>query len=206
MQGGSGPAWLVDVLCKSVGVPLAEGRAGGAGAPSLDPAEVVPATSLSGAGRGLPSGGDLAWLQPHGPVLSVPVGMLVGFPGGCGCCSPGWGRNLAEMCGLVACWVGWVLTGDLSGTRTGAVGPTGHSVQGWKLHAGEAAGFLLEYWKAGADELSLSGGRRTVEHKCPAGVPEEHPPVQGTGHLLGAPGLVDEVPHLDQSFWLHPAA
>lgn len=43
-------------------------------------------------------------------------------------------------------------------------------------------------------------------HKCPAGVPEEHPPVQGTGHLLEAPGLVDEVPHLDQSFWLHPAA
>lgn len=36
-------------------------------------------------------------------------------------------------------------------------------VQGWKLHAGEAADFLLEYWKAGADELSLSGGRRTVE-------------------------------------------
>lgn len=31
------------------------------------------------------------------------------------------------MCGLVACWVGWVLTGDLSGTKTGAVGPTGHS-------------------------------------------------------------------------------
>lgn len=60
-------SYLVDVLCKSVGVPLAEGRAGGAGAPSLDPAEVVPATSLSGAGRGLPSGGDLAWLQPHGP-------------------------------------------------------------------------------------------------------------------------------------------
>lgn len=139
-------------------MPLAEVRAGGAGALSLDPAEVVPATLLSGAGRGLPSGGDLAWLQQHGPsekhrraqlttdrnlcfrahektrqrcgsmpVLSVPVGMLVGFPGGCGCCSPGWGRNLAEMCGLVACWVGWVLTGDLSGTKTGAVGPTGHS-------------------------------------------------------------------------------
>lgn len=53
--------------------------------------------------------------------------MLVGFPGGCGCCSPEWGRNLAEMCGLVACWVGWVLTGDLSGTETGAVGLTGHS-------------------------------------------------------------------------------
>lgn len=34
------------------------------------------------------------------------------------------------MCGLVACWVGWVLTGDLSGTRTGAVGLTGHSERG----------------------------------------------------------------------------
>ena len=31
------------------------------------------------------------------------------------------------MCGLVACWVGWVLTGDLSGTKTGAVGPTERS-------------------------------------------------------------------------------
>lgn len=61
------------------------------------------------------------------PVLSVPMDMLVGFPGGYGCCSPEWGRNLAEMCGLVACWVGWVLTGDLSGIKTGAVDPTGHS-------------------------------------------------------------------------------
>lgn len=39
-------------------------------------------------------------------------------------------------------------------------------VQGWKLHVGEVADFLLEYWKAGADELPLSGGKRTVElHK-----------------------------------------
>lgn len=60
-------SYLVDVLCKSVGVPLAEVRAGGAGALSLDPAEVVPATLLSGADRGLPSDGDLAWLQRHGP-------------------------------------------------------------------------------------------------------------------------------------------
>lgn len=52
-------SYLVDVLCKSVGVPLAEVRAGGAGALSLDPAEVVPATLLSGADRGLPSD-DLA--------------------------------------------------------------------------------------------------------------------------------------------------
>lgn len=36
-------------------------------------------------------------------------------------------------------------------------------VQGWKLHVGEAADFLLEYWKAGADELPLSGGRKTAE-------------------------------------------
>ncbi len=29
--------------------------------------------------------------------------------------------------------------------------------------AGEGAGFLSVYWRAGADELHLSGGRRTVE-------------------------------------------
>lgn len=29
--------------------------------------------------------------------------------------------------------------------------------------AGEGAGCLLEYWRAGADELHPSGGRRTVE-------------------------------------------
>lgn len=61
------------------------------------------------------------------PELSVPRDMLVGFLGGCGCCSPEWGRSLVEMCGLVAWSVGWVPTGDLSGTKTGAVGPTGHS-------------------------------------------------------------------------------
>lgn len=60
-------------------------------------------------------------------MLSVPGDMLVGFPGGCGCCSPEWGKSLVETCGLVACWVGWVPTGDLSGTRTGAVGLTEHS-------------------------------------------------------------------------------
>lgn len=53
--------------------------------------------------------------------------MLGGYPGGCECCSPEWGRSPAETCGPVACWVGWVLTGDLSGTETGAVGPTGRS-------------------------------------------------------------------------------
>lgn len=57
-------SYLVDVLCKSVGVPLAEVHAG---ALSLDPAEVVPATLLSGADRGLRSDGDRAWLQLHGP-------------------------------------------------------------------------------------------------------------------------------------------
>lgn len=61
------------------------------------------------------------------PVLTVPGGMMVGCPGGCGCCSPGWGKSPVETCGLAACWVGWVLTGDLSGTRTGAVGLTGRS-------------------------------------------------------------------------------
>lgn len=31
------------------------------------------------------------------------------------------------------------------------------------LHVEEGAGFLLVYWRAGAGELHLSGGRRTVE-------------------------------------------
>lgn len=60
-------------------------------------------------------------------MLADPRDMLVGFPGGHGCCSPEWGKSLVETCGLVACWVGWVLTGDLSGTKTAAVGLTGHS-------------------------------------------------------------------------------
>lgn len=61
------------------------------------------------------------------PVLSVPGDTLGGCPGDCGCCSPEWGKSPVEMCGLVACWVGWVLTGDLSDTRTGAVGLIGRS-------------------------------------------------------------------------------
>ncbi len=60
-------------------------------------------------------------------MLSVPVDMLVGCPDGCGCCSLEWGKRPVETSGLVACWVGWVLTGDLSGTGTGAVGQTEHS-------------------------------------------------------------------------------
>lgn len=160
--------YLVDVLCKSVGVPLAGVHVGGAGALSLDPAEVVPATLLSEADRGRLSDGDLAWLQLHGPsqkekrsiddwhsflfnvrrehaqlcasvpVLADPRDMWVGFPGGRGCCSPEWGKSLVETCGLVACWVGWVLTGDLSGTKTAAVGPTGHSEE--KRHRVEMLG------------------------------------------------------------------
>lgn len=46
------------------------------------------------------------------------------FPGGC--CSPEC-KSPVETCGQAACWVGWVLTGDLSGTKAGAVGLTGHS-------------------------------------------------------------------------------
>lgn len=61
------------------------------------------------------------------PVLSVPRDMLGGFPGGYGCCSPELGKSPVEMYGLLACWVGWVLTGVLSGTKTGAAGLTGHS-------------------------------------------------------------------------------
>lgn len=115
-QGVFVPALLVDVLCKSVGVLLAEVRAGGAGALSRGPAEGVAATLLTGADRVPLSGGDPTWLPVHGPVLSVPGDMLVGCPGDCGCCSPEWGKSPVETCGLAACWVGWALTRDLSGT------------------------------------------------------------------------------------------
>lgn len=57
----------MDVLCKSVGVLLAEVRAGGAGALSQGPAEAV-ATLLTGADRVPPSGVDQTWLPVHGPV------------------------------------------------------------------------------------------------------------------------------------------
>lgn len=70
--------------------------------------------------------------------------------------------------------------------------------------AGAGAGCLSGYWKAVADALYLSGGRRTVGHRCPAVVPEGRLPVQETGGLLGDPGLVHL--HLDLSSWLHPAA
>lgn len=119
------PASLV--VCRSVGVLPAEVHAG---ALSQGPAEGAAVTSLTGADRGLLSGGDLTWLLVHGPVLSVPGGMRVGCPGDCGCCSPEWGKSPVETCGLVACWVGWELIRDLSGTRIVAVGLTGHSVQG----------------------------------------------------------------------------
>lgn len=73
-QGAFVPALLVRVLCKSVGVLPAEVRAEGAGALSRGPAEGAAATSLTGAGRGLRSGGDLTWVPERGPVLSVPGG------------------------------------------------------------------------------------------------------------------------------------
>lgn len=44
----------------------------------------------------------------------------MGSLGGCECCSPEWGMSPVETCGLVACWVVWVLRGDLGGTWTGA--------------------------------------------------------------------------------------
>lgn len=61
------------------------------------------------------------------PVLSVPGDTRVGCPGGCGVGSPEWGRSPVETCDLGACWVGFAPTVDLSGTRTVAVGLTGHS-------------------------------------------------------------------------------
>ena len=57
----------MDVLCRSVGVLLAEVRAGGVGALSQGPAEGAAATSLTGADRGSPSGGDPTWLPVRGP-------------------------------------------------------------------------------------------------------------------------------------------
>lgn len=63
-------SYLVDVLCKSVGVLLAVVHAGGAGALSRGPAEEAAATSLTGADRGSPSGGDPTWLPVHGPAGS----------------------------------------------------------------------------------------------------------------------------------------
>ncbi len=62
-------SYLVGVwVCKSVGVLLAEVRAGGAGALSQGPAGGVAATSLTGADRGPLSGGDPTWLPVREPV------------------------------------------------------------------------------------------------------------------------------------------
>lgn len=83
-QGEVVPASLVGVLCKSVGVLLAEVHAGGAGAPSQAPAEEEAAASLTGAGCGHLSDGGQTWLPGHEPVQSVPGDMLGGYPGGCG--------------------------------------------------------------------------------------------------------------------------
>lgn len=60
-------------------------------------------------------------------MLTGPEDRTVGCPGGCGCCSPGWGTSPVETCVPAACWGGSVLTEDLSGTRTGAGGRAGHS-------------------------------------------------------------------------------
>lgn len=58
----------MDALCKNVGVLPAEVRAGGAGALSRGPAEGAAATSLTGADRVLPSGGDLTWVPVREPA------------------------------------------------------------------------------------------------------------------------------------------
>lgn len=59
-------SYLVGVLCKSVGVLLAEVHAGGAGALSQAPAEEA-ATSLTGADCGRLNDGDLTWLPGREP-------------------------------------------------------------------------------------------------------------------------------------------
>lgn len=204
-QGEFVPASLVGVQCKSVGVPLAEVHAGGAGAPSQAPAEEA-AASLTGADCGHLSDGDLTWLPGHEPVRSAPGDMWVGFPGGCGGRSSGWGTSPVETCGLAACWVGSVPTGGLNGTMTGAAGQTERSVQDSVQRAGEGADFLSGCSRAAADEQRPSDARRTAGRRCPAVAPEEHLLVRGTGVLLGDPGPVggDHLPGL--ASWLHPGA
>lgn len=59
-------SYPVGVQCKSVGVLLAEGHAGGAGAPSRAPAEEA-AASLTGADCAHLSDGDLTWLPGREP-------------------------------------------------------------------------------------------------------------------------------------------
>lgn len=73
------------------------------------------------------------------PVLSVQGDRQPRWPGGRACCTPELSKNPVAMCGLAACWVGWVPTRDLSGTRTGAVVLTGRSErkrQAVKIHEG----------------------------------------------------------------------
>lgn len=60
-------SYLVGVLCKSVGVLLAEVHAGGAVARSQAPAEEEAATSPTGADCGHLSDGDPTWLPGHVP-------------------------------------------------------------------------------------------------------------------------------------------
>lgn len=70
------PALLVDVLgYRNVGALLAEVRAVGAEARSLDPAEEEAVTSLTVVGHGSQSGGALTWLLEHVPVPTVLEGM-----------------------------------------------------------------------------------------------------------------------------------
>lgn len=90
------------VLCKSAGVVLAAARVEGAGALRRDPAGESEAL-LTGAGRGCPSGEDLALLLEREPVLTAPECRPAGGPGDCGYCSPEWGKSPAGSCDLEPC-------------------------------------------------------------------------------------------------------
>lgn len=71
-QSASVPALLEGVLCRSVGVLLAEAHAVGAGALSRDLAGEEVATLTTVVVHGCQNGGDLTWLLVHGPVLFDP--------------------------------------------------------------------------------------------------------------------------------------
>lgn len=189
-EGEPGPAWLVDVLCRSVGVPLAEARAVGVGALCRGLVEEAAAASLSVADRDCLNDEDQTWLLVHVPVLSGPEGTWVGCLGGC--CSSGWGRSPAETCDPGACWEGWAPRGDPSGTTTGAEDLTGHSVRDWERRVVGGPGFLSGYSTAVADALDPNGEEMIVEHKCLAVDPGAPLLVSGTGGLPAGPELERE--------------
>lgn len=103
-EGVSVPALLADVLCRNVGVHLAEAHAVDVGELYRGLVEVGAVALPTVAVRGCLNGVDQTWLLVHVPVLSGPEDMWVGSLDEC--CSLVWGRTLVEMCDLEACWEG----------------------------------------------------------------------------------------------------